>query len=236
MTILIAHRGASSEAPENTLKAIKRAIDLRVEFIEMDLHITKDNVPVVIHDPKPTRTTNLKKPARVETLTLQELKKLDAGSWFSPAFAGETIPTLEEVLDLDFHGVQLMLEIKKSSLPVDELMSLIYAVLAKKRPSAILGSFEKEIVQSLLQSDYPVIGIIEKPEMIKTFLDMGLKHLALWSRIMEPGLVRTLQEQGVKIWVFTIDDCKKAQFLRSLGVDGIITNNPQKIRKGFTEI
>lgn len=231
MTLLIAHRGVSYEAPENTLSAISRAIDLRTDWIEVDLHITKDGVPVVIHDSSLMRTTNNKDPVCVEDLTLAELKKLDAGSWFSPSFAGEQIPTLEEVLALDRKGVKLMLEIKKGRSSAEELCSKILSVLPSQDESIILGSFEPDIMSYLLTTKYSVIGIIEESRFIETFLQMGIKHLALWSKILEPRLTERLHEQGVMVWVFTVDDLKTAEFLKALGVDGIISNNPRFLRE-----
>lgn len=242
MTTLIAHRGASSEAPENTIKAIKRAIELRVECIEMDLHLTKDGIPVVVHDSALTRTTNIKEAGHdVEQLTLNEVKELDAGSWFSSEFAGEKIPTLQEVLELERHGTKLMLEIKKGALPADELTARILSFLPEEDASIIVGSFEPEIVRSLQDSKYALIGIIEEVSYIQTFLDMGLKHLAIWSRILDPRLMDYLQREGVIVWTFTVDDIQTANLLRSLGVDGIITNDPQGLsnnvnKKGLSSL
>lgn len=233
MTTLIAHRGASAEAPENTLASIKRAIDVGVDCIEIDIHLTKDGVPVVIHDSSLARTTNEKRRTRVENLTLAEVKNLDAGSWFSPSFKGEPIPTLEEVLALDRKGARLMIEIKHSPVPADEVTEKILSVLPAKDESIILGSFETDIVRSLQKTAYSLIGIVENPLFVKTFLDMGINHLALWSQIMEPHQTEILHGKGVTLWVFTIDDPAKARFLRSIGVDGIITNDPRRLQQCF---
>ena len=116
-TKVIAHRGASHESPENTLASIRRAIDLNVDCIEIDVHLSKDHVPVVIHDDTVERTTSSKEKLRITDLTLQEIKKLDAGSWYNPSFKDENIPTLKEVLELDFKGCNLMIEMKKSPFP-----------------------------------------------------------------------------------------------------------------------
>lgn len=233
MTLVIAHRGASFEAPENTLSSIKRAIALGVDCIEIDIHLTSDGIPVVIHDPTLQRTTNAQSSIRVEEITLEELKKLDAGSWFSSEFTGETIPTLAEVLSLNRQGIKLMIEIKKGIVQGSKLVNAILPHLPKNDPTIHLGSFELDIVEALQSTDYSLIGIVEEPENIQKFLDQGLSHLAIWSQILEPRLIETLHEKGVDVWVFTVDDIDKASFLRSIGVDGIITNHPRKISEGY---
>ena len=93
---VVAHRGYSAQYPENTVSAFEAAIDAGADMIELDVCLTKDRVPVVIHDKTLERTTDGN--GLVSELTLSKLKKLDAGSWFSPEFKGLTIPTLEEIL------------------------------------------------------------------------------------------------------------------------------------------
>src|SRR3954465_12682255 len=93
------HRGASGHAPENTLVAFKRARELGATWIEFDVQLSADGVPIILHDDTLERTSDLGKPLRPTELTLAELKSLDAGSWFGPEFVGERIPTLDEVLE-----------------------------------------------------------------------------------------------------------------------------------------
>ncbi len=94
--VVIAHRGASSYAPENTHSAFKLAIELNAEMIELDVSLSKDGIPVVVHDETVDRTTDAA--GLVSSFTLSELKKLETGAWFSKKYAGEPFPTLEEVL------------------------------------------------------------------------------------------------------------------------------------------
>src|SRR5216684_4181789 len=93
---VIAHRGASGHSPENTMAAFRRAVELGARFIETDLHLSRDGEIVAIHDPTLDRTTSGRGPVMAHSL--DELRQLDAGSWFSPEFAGERIPTLDEIL------------------------------------------------------------------------------------------------------------------------------------------
>ncbi|MDI9413653.1 MAG: glycerophosphodiester phosphodiesterase family protein [Bacillota bacterium] len=109
---VIAHRGASSLAPENTLAAINKAIELNADLIEIDVHLTRDGHPVVIHDKTVGRTTSGS--GKVSRLSLTQLKQLDAGSWFGEHFKGEKIPTLEEVLLICQNRIPLLVELKST--------------------------------------------------------------------------------------------------------------------------
>ena len=105
----IAHRGASTIAPENTIAAFRKALEVGAGGLEFDVHFSKDGVPVIIHDEKLERTTNCH--GLVQDLNLAELQALDAGSWFSTEFAGVSIPTLDQVLD-EYHSSDLVLNIE----------------------------------------------------------------------------------------------------------------------------
>jgi glycerophosphoryl diester phosphodiesterase len=107
---IIAHRGASGSAPENTLAAIELAIANKADMIEIDIHQTKDGKLVVIHDDKLDRTTTGK--GKINELTLEEIKKHDAGSWFNTSFSNEKVPELKEVLELINGKCKLLIEIK----------------------------------------------------------------------------------------------------------------------------
>ncbi|MGH7411421.1 MAG: glycerophosphodiester phosphodiesterase family protein, partial [Candidatus Methylomirabilis sp.] len=113
MTLNIAHRGASALAPENTMAAFEKAIELGADVIELDLHLTRDGELVVIHDDTLDRTTDGRGP--VHGRSLEEIRRLDAGRWFGQAFAGERIPTLSEVLDRFAGKIPLALEVKAGS-------------------------------------------------------------------------------------------------------------------------
>ena len=228
---LIAHRGASKEAPENTMSAFKRAVEIGADWIELDVHLTADHVPIVIHDPFLGRTTNGHTQQRVTELTLAELKTLDAGIWFGTQFAGEKIPTLDEVLAFNRSRKGLMIELKKGHTPSRPLVEAVLDSLEKapKNGPICLGSFSRHILEEIREHtiDIPLIGILEDINLIDTFLSLRLPRLAIWYKLLNPALIEQIHSAGSKVWAFTVDDPQHAAFLTSIGVDGLISNDPK---------
>lgn len=110
----IAHRGASGYAPENTLAAFDKAVEMQADYIEIDVQLSKDDLPVIIHDDTLDRTTN--GTGNVSAYTLEELRSLDAGSWFDKKYAGEKIPSLNEVLEMYGEKINILIELKSPEL------------------------------------------------------------------------------------------------------------------------
>ena len=134
--IRVAHRGASGIAPENTLTAFNKAIEIGVDAVELDLHSTADGEVVVIHDPSLDRTTNLCGP--INQTSLEKIKQADAGSWFHPQFKGETIPTFEEALACIAGKSIAVLEIKDSSITESVVKTIVEMSLLE---SVVIISF-----------------------------------------------------------------------------------------------
>lgn len=235
--MIIAHRGASKEAPENTIAAIQRAIDLGVDYIEFDVRLSKEKIPVIIHDEFPERTTNVSWPTHIESLALEEIQSYDAGSWFGKEFAGEKIPTLEDVLLLDRKNSSFMVEIKSGSFPAKEIVHAILQVIERLPSSQVqtllFGSFDPLILHELkIQApQLRLIGILETTHMFKNFEDLDIKHLAIWYPLITSLLMEELK--GKTVWVFTVDDEPLILSLTALGVKGIITNHPRFVKKLF---
>ena len=233
MAFIIAHRGFSAKFPENTIVSIMQAIDLGVEYIEIDIHLTKDLIPVVIHDPDLYRTSNARSNLRVESNDFSILKDFDLGSWHHPDFHHQRLPTLSEVMALDFKHSKLMIEIKKDHLPTEIVASRTLGVVKnfcdEKSPIPhYFGSFDPAIVQAI-QKELPeakTIGILEEIEAIDTFLLMKTPTLAIWVELLNQKLISTLKAYDVEIFTFTVNDLQKYHELVAMGVDGIITDNP----------
>lgn len=227
MLEIIAHRGASHEEPENTLSAMKRALDLKVDYIELDVHLSEDGVPVVIHDSTFCRTTNAEKGKEVRKTPLHEIKTLDAGAWFKGTDTEDKVPTLEEVLNLPLGNIKLMIEIKED---INQELSKAILELTKRFPhvDTLLGSFCPKTLGYIQKEDpkRSLIGIAETQEEVASLQQLELDHLALHYSLIMEGHHFSAQ----KIWCFTVDDHVIAQELAKKGVKGIITNHPQKIQ------
>lgn len=182
---VIAHRGASAYAPENTLAAFRKAIDLDADWFELDCTLTKDNGVVVIHDDTLERTTS-GVPGAVKDYTLAELKRYDVGSWFDPTFAAERFPTLGESLELARGKIGVYIEIKNSH---DD------AELTR----GILADFQ----------DAPALFPDHRDEILKRIEASGSRNLELTRRVMADVRMRNM-EKGIVIQSFSPIVCAVA--------------------------
>lgn len=238
MPLLIAHRGASSEAPENTLSAIRKAIEYSVDLVEFDVHLSRDGIPVVLHDSHIDRTTNSHEHIHIEDLDLKAIKQLDAGSWFDPAYKDERIPTLEEVLNLKRNGVGLMIELKRGNAEPKTLVKAIIATLNKvgidpKAERILIGTFSFEIINELkIQApEFPIIGNVYDDHLVPELLAMeDLSYAGVWYKHIDANLIRNFHESGKEVWAFTVDDVETVRFLLSIHTKGIITNDPARMK------
>lgn len=240
---VIAHRGASSQAPENTLASIQTALDLNADMIEIDIHLTKDNKLIVLHDETLERTTN--GTGNVSGYTLKELKTLDAGSWFSKEFLGEQLPTLAEVLALINGRAICLIEIKwEQEKP--------YHGIEEKIVNEIINhnAIAWTIVQSFESSYLSKINHIN-PEIKLGKLLTGSWNFPFpfhydfkfnWGAYSPPSyiswvnfyykrstssFIKKLHHKGVKVAVFTPNS--KTDIIKqvNMGVDALITNDTQ---------
>jgi glycerophosphoryl diester phosphodiesterase len=235
---IIAHRGDSSEAPENTMAAFKKAIALGVDYLECDVQLSKDRVPVVIHDKTFLRITAGLKEHDVDQLTIKEIKELDAGSWFDFKFKGERIPTLEELLLLQRGNTGLMVEVKEETFFECDLAHFVGEVIKKVAPNQheqgeiLIGSLNPEILLCFhaYLPEQKLIGVAENEKKLQQFLKNPLSHLALHFSIADPTCIQELQDKGIKVWSWTVDEKSTALQLIHYGIDGLITNTPKKMK------
>lgn len=236
----IAHRGASGTEPENTLRAFKRALQLKAEMIECDLHLTKDNQVIVIHDDTIDRTTN--GTGKVSELTLAEIKKFDAGK-------GEKIPTLEEIIDLVKGKCKLNLEIKDNN-AVEQVVKIItqkkilsgtvisssfeeYLIKVKElNPKIKTALIYKAIKTDLGQILFDLLAVLTLPLTKRIILRkakrLGVKSINLSKKIATKSMIDYLHQQGFKVMVWTIDEKEEIKRFKTLGVDGIFSNFPER--------
>ena len=227
---VFAHRGAAGKAPENTMAAFKQAIADKADWIELDVQESKDGVVVVIHDSDIMKLAGVS--PKIWESTLEELQKIDIGSWFDPKFAGEKIPTLKEVLqevkgkvkvliELKYYGHDIALEQKVVDIVEEMGMCKEVAVMSLK-PGQVkkIKALRPEWESGILLSK--VVGDISK---------MDVDFLAVNLGMMNPLFIKKTHAVGKKLYVWTADDPITIFKMLTYGVDGIITNEPEMARK-----
>ena len=230
--LVIAHRGASGHAPENTLAAFKRAIALGAAFIETDLQLSRDSRFVAIHDDTVNRTTNGQ--GKVHDLSLADLRRLDAGSWFGSEFAGERIPTLEEILEFSKkHDVVFYLELKPSGSWGGE-----HALIGALRESGeiartVVISFDAGILGALRRIEPTLMtgllfdGQIDKP--LERAVEIGARQLAVRSDLVTPALLTEARKKDLQVVCWTVNQPAHMRLLIEAGVDGIMSDYPDRL-------
>jgi glycerophosphoryl diester phosphodiesterase len=234
--MVMAHRGFSGAAPENTLASFKKAIEIGVDVIELDVRFSKDGHLVVFHDDTLERTT--RRIGRVADLTLQELKGLDAGSWFGTSFAGERIPTLTEVLELIRGRVLLNIELKKGDHGPYSIIELADRTLdeikkAKMEDQVLFSSFDATGVARILEKDarIPAALISRNPWNSPFDVMEGNRFSILNCRrnTLNPVNFKRARQEGVRIGVWTVDTVEEMEKFVSMEVDAIITDHPDRL-------
>ena len=237
----VAHRGASGHAPENTISAFDKVVEMKADYIEIDVQMTQDGKLVVIHDTTVDRTTN--GTGSVGDYTLDEIQKLDAGSWFDEEFAGEQIPTFEEIMDRYRGKIGILIELKTPELypGVEEKVTESLIQRNMHRPNngkIIIQSFNHESVQ---QSKELLPNIPHGVLVGATWADVSDEQLAQFAayadyfnpnmNIVTEKLVARVHTTGLKIFPYTVRAQEQADNLFALGVDGIITDFPEYVYK-----
>jgi glycerophosphoryl diester phosphodiesterase len=230
--LLIAHRGASGYAPENTLAAFRKAVAMGLSFIETDLQLSRDARFVAIHDDSVNRTTNGQ--GSVHELTLAELRRLDAGSWFGSAFAGERIPTLEEILEFaKRHDVVFYLELKAGGSWGGE-HALIGALReAGEIHRVVVISFDSALVAAVRRAEPTLMtgllcdGQIEKP--VEKTLEIGARQLVIRGDLVTPAMIAEAKRNDLQIICWTVNHPAHMRLLASAGVDGIMGDYPDRL-------
>ena len=238
--MIFAHRGARAVAPENTLPAFQKALEMGVDGIELDVQTTKDNQLAVIHDFELARTTNAR--GHVRDFTAQELFQLDAGSHFGPEFAGVGVPTLDQVLDLVGDRCLVNVEIKnmdpKGGPEIEPLVELIQSrrlyeqvIVSSFNPIALLKMrwVDPRVTLGLLYAeDLPIflrrawLGPLIAPEALHPEHSMIDEQYMRWAR-----------SRGHYVNTWTVNELDEARRLAELGVDVIMSDVPDQLMEGL---
>lgn len=234
--LILAHRGASAQAPENTLAAFRLAAEAGADGIELDVHLSQDGEIVVIHDEQVDRTTNGH--GWVHAMTLAELKALDAGSWFSPRFSGERIPTLAEVLEAVGPAVQLInIELKSGRVLYPGLETRVIETLRR------FGLLQRCILSSFNHFSLRLVKQIEPRARTGVLYVEGLVDPWVYARHVPadaihpphyavfPELVTGAHAAGLAVNTWTVDAPDDVRRVVACGVDAVITNDPAAVRR-----
>lgn len=220
MARIYAHRGASAELPENTLPAFARAIELGAFGIELDVHLTRDGEPVVIHDFSVDRTTDGS--GAVSDFDLADLERLDAGG-------GSRIPTLGQVLDLIGGGLHIDIEVKAGA-AADAVVAA-----TPRRPDLwfAISSFDHEVLRHVRRTEPAIelwpLTIGASDDALATAASLGSPCLALNDAFINAEIVAYLRARAIGSWVWTVNDPVRAIELAGMGVTGICTDDPAKL-------
>ncbi len=229
---VIAHRGASAVAPENTMAAFRRAVEMGAECIETDLHLSRDGRLIIVHDATLKRTTS--GDGFVRNFTFNELRELDAGSWFAKEFAGEKLPAIEELLDLAGQAdLSLYLEIKGGAGYGVE-RAVISALRGRKESkAAVVLCFDPSVLDRIHQLDRLLMtGLLFESggeEMVKEAVRVGARQIGPRGDCVSPELVADAHRRGLKVIAWTVNDPAQMRALAAIGVNGIITNYPNRL-------
>jgi glycerophosphoryl diester phosphodiesterase len=234
---VIGHRGAKAYAPENTLASIETAASIGVEWVELDVKLTRDNVPIIFHDEELDRTTN--GTGLVAQTNYEDLRDLDAGSWFGDSFSSLRIPTLEEAVDILLkHNLGLNLEIKPCPGREKETAEVALDYLSQywdETDKLLISSFQHVSLQAAmdLAPDYArslLLGGEEMPENWKEMADyLDVKTINLGSRLVTRAVVDDVMDLELPLLVYTVNDPMQARQLQKLGVDTFFSDNPDII-------
>ncbi len=236
--MVIAHRGYSGEAPENTLAAFKKALEVGSDMIELDIHFSKDRQIVVIHDETLERTADGL--GRVADFSLADLKKFDAGFWFSPEFKGERIPTLAEVLRLAKGKILVNIEIKSPSHGLYSVTELAEQSLKEVQEMGMLkdvifSSFNPLALEKIRElAPHAYVAILYHREwkfIAEITKGKSFEVLNLRKDFLNKKRIERIKGLGMLVNVYTVNKEEELRRFVAWGVNGIITNYPGRLIK-----
>jgi len=233
---LIAHRGASGLAPENTLAAFRLALELGAEAVELDVRQAADKELVVIHDDDLRRTAG--RSEHIRDLSWQELRRFDVGSWFDPRFRDERVPRLEEVFDLAAGRAELHVELKRGSSLYPGIEERVVELIRRRRAwkTCVVSSFDHaslfavRALEPRLRLGY-LLGETSLKTAWKEMGELKAESLNLSLRQARAARAAGCRRRRLKLLVYTVNDARAARRLEKMGVDGVFSNFPQLLAR-----
>lgn len=240
--LIIAHRGVSSQAPENTLSAFHKVVASGANVVELDIRQTKDSALVILHDGTVDRTSNGH--GDVEDFILAELRRLDAGSWFDTSFSHERIPTLKEALDAIDSSLTIIIEIKEDNNRYPGIEEGVLWTIRQQRIESrvIVKSFDRSVLKRFrsMAPDIPLLYVfvftipffdvtIDHGVSLGSVYDLDVEYLQLHRILATRSFVEKAHRKGKKVVVWAVDDVEGMKDILELGVDGIETDFPNEL-------
>ena len=234
--LVIAHRGDSRVTPENTLPAFESAISVGADLVELDYHLSADQVPVVMHDHTLDRTTNSRavwsrKGALVSGVTAEQIGQLDAGSWFGEQFAGTRVPTLDEALTVIQRGSMTLIERKAG-----DAASCVKMLRERQLlDQVVVQAFDWNYVADCHREEPTLVlaalgGRGMTNEKLDQIEETGARIVAWHHADLNAEWIEEIHRRGFKAWSFTVNDLQRVAELLEAGIDGIITDLPSQVK------
>lgn len=231
MTQIIAHRGASKFAPENTLAAFQLAEEMGADGIELDVHLTKDQIPAIIHDEDIKRTTNGRGP--VQKYTYKELQQFNAGSWFSDRFSNEKIMSLESFFKWMLpKKLFVNIELKTNVINYPNIEKIVFQLIHQYglEDRVVISSFNPHTIYRFRELHPHIdLALLSKIAFrnVNTYLkDTGANMMHIKSRLLSSRMVKTLNEHQIPFRVYTVNQTKTYQRCVDKNAFGVITDRP----------
>ncbi len=237
---ILGHRGCAGYAPENTLEAIHTAADMGIDWVELDVKLTKDEVPIIFHDETLERTTNTS--GNVAEKTYKELKELDCGSWYGESFIGVKIPTLEEAIEvLIDRGLGLNLEIKPCpgrERDTAEVALDLLSTIWDDHDRLLISSFQHVSLESAMEiaEDWHR-GFLLPEEWPENWAEMAeylqVSTINVNASSIKREQIESAMDMEKQILAYTVNEPDQARVLQSWGVDGFFSDTPDVIKEGM---
>ncbi len=230
-TKVMAHRGASTDTPENTMAAFQKAIDDMADYIELDVQLTSDGEVIVMHDSNAYRTTGVDE--NIANMTYREVRRLDAGSWYSDEYKGEKVPSLREVLELTQGKIKLNIELK----PADNGENLARKTVAliekyNMEDDCVITSFSSTALSAVKSSNENIkVGYILSAAYGDYYDMKNIDFFSVNAAFLSKRTIDAIHNSGKQVYAWTVNNKDSIKNLTNKGVDGVITDNPVLARE-----
>jgi glycerophosphoryl diester phosphodiesterase len=241
-TRVIAHRGFSGNAPENTLAAIRQAISVGADMVEVDVTVTADGHVILLHDETLDRTTNGKGPPFESSL--DDIKKLDAGSWFDPRYEGETVPTLVETLETVKGLILINIEIKAEAVEFGVVRKVAGQIVTQGMlDQVVVSSFSPDALRQMKATNPAIItaSLFNKElhigrDPLEILREVDSQAFNISSKRLTVAMVERCHRQMIPVAVYTVNEPEEMRRVMGMGVDAIFTDYPDQMLEIVAEL